>query len=48
VNASTKKVEDEELEQILDENPCQTQLELTSQLGASHFLSPTEAVGKGQ
>jgi histone-lysine N-methyltransferase SETMAR len=30
-----KRVEDEELEQILDENPCQTQLELANALGVT-------------
>jgi len=30
-----KKMEDEELEQILNENFCQTQLELANELGVS-------------
>ncbi|KAL6268161.1 hypothetical protein P5V15_001255 [Pogonomyrmex californicus] len=38
------KVEDKKLEQILDENSCQTQLELANELGVTHrVISPTKA-----
>jgi len=46
---STKKVEDQEticLKQILDENSCQTQLELASELGVTQVIFYRLEAGK--